>query len=74
MHKLTAIINKTNNNYCGTISEIDGFVATADTMADIQFDLLDGLAFHLEGCAEDGNAQAIKLLEKDYFVKFNYES
>jgi predicted RNase H-like HicB family nuclease len=55
MRTLTVRVGKTENNLSAIVEELDGFVCTADTFAELKDEVASGVEFHLEGLREDGD-------------------
>lgn len=55
MEKVIVRIAKTENNYSAAVEGLDGFVCTAATFGELKQEVIDGIAFHLEGLREDGD-------------------
>lgn len=48
-------IGKTERNYAAIVEGLDGFVCTADTLAELKKEVQDGIDFHIVGLKEDGD-------------------
>lgn len=66
---LNAIIEKTDNNYCACIENLNGFVCTSDTLAGIKQEVREGLEFHLDGMIENNNPIPSQF-KKPYKINF----
>lgn len=49
-------IGKTERNYAAIVEGLDGFVCTADTLAELKKEVQDGIDFHIVGLKEDGDS------------------
>ena len=48
-------IGKTEKNYAAAVEVLDGFVCTADTLAELKKEVKEGIDFHITGLIEDGD-------------------
>ncbi len=75
MENVVVIIGKSDNNYAASIEGLDGFVCTADTLDELKKEVVDGLAFHLDGMREDGDLiPEIFQNEYEFSYKWDIES
>ncbi len=52
--RYAVVIEKAEGNYSAYVPDLPGCVATADTVADVEQEILDAIRFHIEGLREDG--------------------
>lgn len=52
---MKSIIEKTNTGYSAYIEELDGIVATGDSVDEVKQNLVDALHMHIDGLKEDGD-------------------
>ena len=43
------------SNYCAYVPDLPGCVSTGDTRAEVEHNIREAIAFHLEGLREDGD-------------------
>ena len=48
------VIEKAESNYSAYVPDLPGCVATGATIADVESEIRDAIAFHLDGLREDG--------------------
>ena len=48
------VIEKAEGNYSAYAPDLPGCVATGATVAEVEFEMREAIAFHLEGLREDG--------------------
>ncbi|HWS27352.1 MAG TPA: type II toxin-antitoxin system HicB family antitoxin [Xanthomonadales bacterium] len=48
------VIEKAEGNYSAYVPDLPGCVATGESVADVQQQIREAIAFHLEGMREDG--------------------
>ena len=56
MKKYAIAIYKANGNYSAHVLDVDGCIATGDTVEETVANMREALEFHFEGMAEDGEA------------------
>lgn len=56
MKRYAIAIYKANGNYSAHVLDVDGCVATGDTIEETVANMREALEFHFEGMAEDGDA------------------
>jgi len=54
MRKYAVVIEKGANNYSAYVPDLPGCVTTGRTVEEIKTNILEAIAFHLDGLAEDG--------------------
>jgi predicted RNase H-like HicB family nuclease len=52
--KYAIVIEKAATNFSAYVPDLPGCVATADSVAAVEQEIRDAIAFHLEGLREDG--------------------
>lgn len=50
------VIERAEGNYSAYVPDLPGCVATGATVAEVEAEIRDAIAFHLEGMREDGLA------------------
>jgi predicted RNase H-like HicB family nuclease len=50
------VIERADGNYSAYVPDLPGCVATGATVAEVEAEIRDAVAFHLEGMREDGLA------------------
>ncbi|MDP1698121.1 MAG: type II toxin-antitoxin system HicB family antitoxin [Xanthomonadaceae bacterium] len=48
------VIEKAEGNYCAYVPDLPGCVATGATIAEVEAEIREALAFHLDGMRDDG--------------------
>ena len=48
------VIEKAESNYSAYVPDLPGCVATGATIAEVESEIRDAIAFHLDGLREDG--------------------
>ena len=48
------VIEKAESNYSASVPDLPGCVATGKTIAEVESEIRDSIAFHLDGLREDG--------------------
>lgn len=48
------VIEKAASNYAAYVPDVPGCVAAGDTIEDVEREIREAIAFHLEGLREDG--------------------
>ena len=56
MKKYLIIIERANGNYSACAPDVDGCIAVGDTIEETRRNMAEGLQFHFEGMAGDGEA------------------
>lgn len=52
--RYAVVIEKAEGNYSAYVPDLPGCVATGATLAEVETEIRDAIAFHLEGMREDG--------------------
>ena len=52
--RYAVVIEKAESNFSAYVPDLPGCVATGATVAEIETEIRDAIAFHLEGMREDG--------------------
>lgn len=52
--RYAVVIEKAEGNYSAYVPDLPGCVATGSTVAEVEAEIRDAIAFHLEGMREDG--------------------
>jgi predicted RNase H-like HicB family nuclease len=52
--RYAVVIEKAENNYSAYVPDLPGCVATGATVEEIESEIREAIAFHLEGMREDG--------------------
>jgi predicted RNase H-like HicB family nuclease len=48
------VIERAEGNYSAYVPDLPGCVATGDTLAEVESEMREAIAFHLDGLREDG--------------------
>ena len=48
------VIEKSESNFSAYVPDLPGCIATGVTIAEVEFEIREAIAFHLEGMREDG--------------------
>ena len=49
------VIERAKSNYSAYVPDLPGCVATGASVEEVEMEIKDAIAFHLEGMREDGN-------------------
>lgn len=60
------VIERAEGNYSAYVPDLPGCVATGATVAEVEAEIRDAIAFHLEGMREDGLAVPSPSSQVDY--------
>lgn len=60
------VIEKTKTNFSAYVPDLPGCVATGKTVAQVESEIRDAIAFHLEGMREDGLLPPVPSSQVDY--------
>ena len=52
--RYAVVIEKAEGNYSAYVPDLPGCIATGATFAEVENEIRDAIAFHLEGMREDG--------------------
>ena len=52
--RYAVVIEKAEGNYSAYVPDLPGCVATGATLAEVETEIRDAIAFHLDGMREDG--------------------
>jgi predicted RNase H-like HicB family nuclease len=52
--RYAVVIEKAAHNYAAYVPDLPGCVATGATLAEVEAEIRDAIAFHVEGLREDG--------------------
>ena len=52
--KYAVVIEKAQGNYSAYVPDLPGCIATGATVAEVETEMRDAIAFHIEGMREDG--------------------
>lgn len=52
--KYAIVIEKAENNYSAYVPDLPGCVATGETVKEVEQQIREAIAFHLDGMREDG--------------------
>ena len=70
--KLTGIIECSENNYCASVKELDGVVATGATITEIKERLTEAIEDLIETC-EEGGYEIPEVLKDGYTIEFKMD-
>jgi predicted RNase H-like HicB family nuclease len=54
--RFAVVIEKADGNYSAYVPDLPGCVATGDTVKEVETEIREAIAFHLDGLREDGLA------------------
>lgn len=60
------VIEKAAGNYSAYVPDLPGCVATGATVVEVQQQIREAIAFHLEGLREDGQPEPVAASVVDY--------
>ncbi len=60
------VIEKAESNYSAYVPDLPGCVATGATMHEVETQIREAIAFHIEGLREDGDAVPLPSSQVDY--------
>lgn len=60
------VIEKAEGNYSAYVPDLPGCVAAGATVAEVEAEIREAIAFHLEGMREDGLALPVPSSQVDY--------
>lgn len=60
------VIEKSESNFSAYVPDLPGCIATGVTVAEVQFEIREAIAFHLEGMREDGMTPPIPQSQVEY--------
>lgn len=69
--ELIVRVGKAEKNYAAYIEGLDGFVCAADTFEELKKEVVDGIAFHLNGLREDGDTVP-EIFSRDYTLVYKW--
>jgi predicted RNase H-like HicB family nuclease len=52
--RYAVVIEQAQGNYCAYVPDLPGCIATAATVEEVEREIRDAIAFHLDGLREDG--------------------
>ena len=52
--RYAVVIEKAESNYSAYVPDLPGCIATGDTVTEVETEIRNAIAFHLEGMREDG--------------------
>jgi predicted RNase H-like HicB family nuclease len=52
--RYAVVIEKANGNFSAYVPDLPGCVATGQTVAEVESEISEAIAFHIEGMIEDG--------------------
>jgi predicted RNase H-like HicB family nuclease len=60
------VIEKSENNYSAYVPDLPGCVATGATIQEVELQIRDAIAFHIEGLRADGGVVPLPSSHVDY--------
>ncbi len=60
------VIEKSESNFSAYVPDLPGCIATGTTVAQVEFEIRETIAFHLEGMREDGITPPIPQSQVEY--------
>lgn len=73
MRTIRITIEKTENNYSAFINEINGIVATGETIEEIKKNMIEAIDFYIEACKEFGD-NVPEILQDEYNIEFHLDA
>lgn len=64
--RYATVIEKAEGNYSAYVPDLPGCVATGVTLAEVEPEIREAIAFHLEGLREDGILISLPSSQVDY--------
>ena len=64
--KYAVVIEKAEGNYSAYVPDLPGCVATGATVAEVENEIREAIAFHIEGMREDGLAVPAPTSQVEY--------
>jgi predicted RNase H-like HicB family nuclease len=64
--RYAVVIEKSENNFSAYVPDLPGCIATGATVAEVESEIRDAIAFHLEGMREDGMSPPTPTSEVEY--------
>jgi predicted RNase H-like HicB family nuclease len=64
--RYAVVIEKAQGNFSAYVPDLPGCVATGQTMAEVEAEIRDAIAFHLDGLREDGLAAPAPSSQVEY--------
>ena len=52
--RYAVVIEKANGNYSAYVPDLPGCIATGQTVREVELEISEAIAFHIEGMVEDG--------------------
>ncbi|WPL19824.1 hypothetical protein Thiowin_04969 [Thiorhodovibrio winogradskyi] len=60
------VIEKSESNFSAYVPDLPGCIATGFTVAEVEFEIREAIAFHLEGMREDGISPPMPQSQVEY--------
>ena len=64
--RYAVVIEKAEGNYSAYVPDLPGCVATGVTVAEVETEIRDAIAFHLDGMREDGVVLPVPSSQVEY--------
>jgi predicted RNase H-like HicB family nuclease len=64
--RYAVVIEKAQGNFSAYVPDLPGCVATGQTMAEVEAEIRDAIAFHLDGLREDGLVAPVPSSQVEY--------
>jgi len=64
--RYAVVIEKSESNFSAYVPDLPGCIATGATVGEVESEIRDAIAFHLEGMREDGIAPPIPQSQVEY--------
>ena len=64
--KYAVVIEKAEGNYSAYVPDLPGCVATGATVEEVENEIREAIAFHIEGMREDGIAVPVPTSQVEY--------
>ena len=60
------VIEKAESNYSAYVPDLPGCIATGNSIAEVEAEIRDAIAFHIEGLREDGDVIPLPSSQVEY--------
>lgn len=64
--RYAVVIEKAAGNYSAYVPDLPGCIATGQTLSEVESEISEAIAFHIEGMVEDGLQVPLPLSQVEY--------
>ena len=64
--RYAVVIEKAGSNYSAYVPDLPGCISTGDTVVEVEQNIRDAIALHIEGMREDGTAVPPPISQVEY--------